>query len=63
MAARPTIPAERWQIEFGRSAQIKAVIVAAAFVATFWNMLAFVPPLGLLVHQWIYELDWLGTAS
>ena len=58
MAARPTISAERWQIEFDRSAQIKALIVAAAFVATFWNMLAFVPPLGLLVHQWIHELDW-----
>jgi exosortase len=49
-----------WQIRFDRAAQIRAGIVAAAFVAVFWDLLDFVPRggLGAIVHRWVHEADW-----
>ena len=58
--ARAHTPAAGWRIEFDRSGQIKAAVVAAAFVAVFWELLDFVPAggLGSLVWRWVNESDW-----
>jgi exosortase len=47
-------------IAFDRPAQIKAAIVAGAFVAAFWQLLGFVPASGLgeIVYRWVHESDW-----
>ena len=58
MAVRPAISPGPSQIAFDRPAQIRAAIIAAAFIATFWNLLDFIPPLGTLVHAWVHEADW-----
>jgi exosortase len=48
-----------WRLEFGRAAQVKAALIAAAFIWTFWNLLDFIPPhYGALVHAWLHESDW-----
>ena len=49
-----------WQISFDRPAQIKAAVIAAAFVALFWELLDFVPAggLGEIVYRWVHESDW-----
>jgi exosortase len=58
MATNPSSP-PGCQIGFDRPAQMRAGIIAAAFVAAFWNLLDFVPArLGSLVHPWINEADW-----
>jgi exosortase len=59
MAAAPaTIPVGR-QIRFDRPAQVKAGVLAAAFVATFWILLDFIPPdFGQIVYAWIHQVDW-----
>lgn len=58
-ADRPVVRPD-WAIGFDRTAQIKAAIVAAAFVATFWQLLDFIPAggLGEVVHRWVHESDW-----
>lgn len=58
MAVRPATIPTRWQIRFDRPAQVKAAVVGVAFVAAFWHLLDFIPPLGVLVHAWWNELDW-----
>jgi len=59
MAANPATTPGRWQICFDRTAKLKAVVLGAAFVAVFWELLDFIPPkLGLLVHTWVYQTDW-----
>ena len=58
MAARPASIPQAATLTFDRPARVRAALVAALFVATFWHLLAFIPPLGLLVHAWIYEADW-----
>jgi exosortase len=45
-------------IQFDRTAQVQAGVVGVLFVVAFWNLLSFVPPLGSLVHAWVYEADW-----
>jgi len=58
MATNPSSP-PAGQIAFDRSAQMRAVIIAAAFVAAFWNLLDFLPAqLGSLVDPWLHESDW-----
>lgn len=56
MAGVPRTAAPR--LEFDRTAQIKVALLAAAFFATFWHLLDFIPPLGFLVYAWVYEADW-----
>lgn len=58
MSATPTARTAELRLAFDRPAQIKAVVIGLLFVATFWNLLAFVPPLGALLHAWAHELDW-----
>ena len=55
LASRPA-----WTITFDRPAQIKAALVAVAFIATFWELFDFVPSggLGWMVHRWVHEPDW-----
>jgi exosortase len=44
---------------FDLPARIRAGLIAAAFVAVFWELLDFIPPdYGTLVYFWIYESDW-----
>jgi len=58
VATNPSSP-PAGQIVFDRSAQMRAVIIAAAFVAAFWNLLDFLPArLGSLVDPWLHESDW-----
>lgn len=45
-------------ISFDRAGQLKAGLIGALFVATFWTMLGFVPPFGSLVHAWVNQSDW-----
>lgn len=52
-----TIPNAR-ELVFDRAAQVRAAVIGLAFVATFWHLLAFVPPLGSLTYAWVYEADW-----
>jgi len=55
-AALTTAP---WRISFDRTAQVKAGVVAVAFVTLFWGLLGFVPgALGDLVSRWVNESDW-----
>ncbi|MBK9126529.1 MAG: exosortase/archaeosortase family protein [Phycisphaerales bacterium] len=58
MPPATVLPADTWRIDFGRPSQIKAALLIVGFVATFWTQLAFIPPLGSLVHAWLYESDW-----
>lgn len=51
MAASPALPTP-WRIEFDRAAQIKAAIIAVAFVAVFYNLLTD------LAVQWYDSPDW-----
>lgn len=52
-------PTEAPTIWFDRLGRLKAAAIAVAFVASFWELLDFVPPdYGSLVHKWIYEADW-----
>jgi exosortase len=54
-------PATTWRLTFNGPAQIKAGVIAAAFVLTFWHLLDFVPDrlgLGSLVYAWVYQADW-----
>ena len=47
------------ELRFDRPVQIRAGLIAAAFVALFWHLLDFMPPdLGTVAHRWIHELDW-----
>jgi len=58
VATNPSSP-PAGQIVFDRSAQMRAVIITAAFVAAFWNLLDFLPAqLGSLVDPWLHESDW-----
>lgn len=43
---------------FDRAAWIKSAVIAVLFVATFWHLLSFIPPLGTLTYAWVYEADW-----
>jgi exosortase len=49
-----------WSIGFDRRSQIKAAVVAVAFVAVFWKLLAMLPGAGLgeVVFRWVHESDW-----
>jgi exosortase len=60
MAAAPVpMPATEWRMTFDRPAQIKTGLIAAAFLAVFWDLLDFIPPTyGDLVSAWILEPDW-----
>lgn len=58
MAAQPAPISAQQRISFDRPAQIQAAIIGAAFVAVFWNLLDFIPPLGGLVHAWVHQADW-----
>ncbi len=58
MATAPATIFRPRTIRFDQPAKAKAALVAVAFVATFWNLLDFIPPFGRLVHAWVYELDW-----
>jgi exosortase len=60
MAANPlTLSSDAGRITFDRRAQLQAAVIAAAFVAVFWELLDFVPPnYGFLVHYWIFQPDW-----
>lgn len=60
MAEAAINPPAPWRVTFDRAAQVKAAVVAAAFVAVFWHLLDFVPQdgFGLLVHKWLNEPDW-----
>ena len=59
MAVNPLATSPRWQINFERPAQIRAVVIVGAFIAAFWELLDFVPPqYGSLVFAWIYQPDW-----
>lgn len=59
MAAEPArIPASAGQISFERPEQIKAGLIAVAFLAAFWHLLAFFPTPGILVHKWLHMADW-----
>ena len=60
MATNPVVlPTGAGRIAFDRPAQVRAGLLAAAFIAVFWEMLDFIPPdFGGLVHAWVYEPDW-----
>ncbi|MCK4341325.1 MAG: exosortase/archaeosortase family protein [Phycisphaerae bacterium] len=58
MAVRPATIPTRHEITFDRPVQMRAAVVGAAFIATFWYLLDFIPPVGGLVHAWVYEADW-----
>src|SRR4030042_706164 len=58
MAVGPTTSPARLALTFDRAAQIKTAVIGVLFIATFWHLLDFVPPLGALVHAWRYEMDW-----
>ncbi|MBN2445232.1 MAG: exosortase/archaeosortase family protein [Phycisphaerae bacterium] len=53
-------PTPEWRLSFDRTAQIKAGLIAVAFVAAFWELLRFVPTpvLGKLPYAWRHEADW-----
>ena len=54
-----SLTAAEAELRFDRPAQIRAGLIAAAFVALFWHLLDFIPPdLGTVAHRWIHELDW-----
>jgi exosortase len=60
MATNPVVlAAEGGRIAFDRSAQVRAGLLAVAFIAVFWELLDFIPPdFGGLVHEWVYKPDW-----
>ena len=60
MAANPmATPVGAGRMVFDRPAQLRVALLAAAFVAVFWDLLDFIPPsYGILVHAWVYEADW-----
>jgi len=60
MATQVLPAAPRWSITFDRPARIQAAIVAAAFVALFWELLDFIPAggFGSIVYRWVHEGDW-----
>ena len=48
-----------WRLSFDNASRVKAGLMAAAFVALFWELLDFVPPsLGKLVYTWTTSSDW-----
>ncbi len=51
MSAAPAASAP-WRIEFDRTAQLKAGLIALAFVAVFWDLWP------VLIHPWMHEADW-----
>jgi exosortase len=56
-ASAPTAPP--WRLTFDHNAQLKAGITAVIFVATFWNLLSFIPgQFGDLVSAWWHKSDW-----
>ena len=59
VAGSVAIP-DNWQLRFDRLARIKAALLAAAFLAVFWEQLDFNPSggLGEIVHRWVHESDW-----
>jgi exosortase len=60
MAASPVAtPVSAGRLVFDRLAQLKTALIAAAFVAVFWDLLDFIPPnYGVLAHAWRFEADW-----
>ena len=58
MAAKPARLQNPGQLTFDQTAQLKTAIIVAGFVAVFWNLLDFIPPLGVLTYAWLYEADW-----
>lgn len=52
-----TIPRTQ-QIRFDRPDQVRAAVIGVTFIAVFWNLFDFIPPLGSLTHAWVNELDW-----
>ncbi len=58
MATLTSIPAAAPTLRFDGPARVRAVVLVAAFVAVFWDLLDFLPPrLGDLVNSWT-ESDW-----
>jgi exosortase len=58
MAHRPSPADAALTLRPARADWLKLALLVAAFVATFWHLLAFLPPLGSLVWAWRYKLDW-----
>jgi exosortase len=58
MAGRPATVSDARELVFDRPAQVRAAVIAIAFVATFWHLLSFIPPLGSLTYAWVHEADW-----
>jgi len=58
MTVEPLAKADAGLLAFDRAAQVKTAVLVGLFVAVFWHLLAFIPPLGWLTYCWVYEADW-----
>jgi exosortase len=58
MTVEPLASSEARLLAFDRAAQVKTAVVVALFIAAFWHLLSFIPPLGWLTYSWVYEADW-----